>query len=785
MKSKYLIALLIFSCFLSSEEFYDINQINIIELFFIQSNWDEILDDSYSVGNEERLVGTALINGVQYDSVGVRYKGYSSYSANQTKNPFNIKLDYIIEDQKIQDNGTIKLSNGYRDPSFVREVLSYEIARNYMAASKANYAKVFVNDQYIGLYINVQDVDKQFGINHFSPLHDVRFKAEFADHGLHNSTIWGYLGNDPSNYFEYYEKESPLGWFHLMNFLYNFNYHSNQLDEYLDIDTHLWMLAFENLIVNLDSPINYGHNYYLFYDVSNRFIPVIWDLNMSFGGFTNLSDGTQLTFDDMKNLEPLLHISNPDFPIIRKVLSNDTYKKMYIDHIRTIIEDFFINGNYEIRADEIQDIIDAEYLNDPNKFYTYEEYRRNVNFPIFGNWLEPNSIIGITQLMDERSDWLLNHDLFQGNIPEFLSQSYSPTQVEPEMLIWINVEFIDADEVWIYYRTSENTRFIASQMFDDGNHNDVNAGDGIYGISLQTGFDDFQYYFYAQNDEQGKFYPTKASNEFLEIDIQSNLENIIINEINYNSSYDFDPGDWIEFYNRSCTAVDISGWKFMDEDDSHCFVIPDNTIINSGTYRVLCRSFITFENCFPNVYNLIGEIDFGLSGDGELIRLYDASDNLIDWVEYDDRIPWPYLPDGYGNTLELIDSSYDNSEAVSWQASQEYGTPGTENSCYLIGSNSIINSSKIELTNHPNPFNPYTTISFDLPAKDAKNTRIEIYNLKGQKVKTIPVILSGFERSVVWNGDDESGKPVSSGIYYYMLNINGKTEAIKKCLLLK
>ena len=36
-----------------------------------------------------------------------------------------------------------------------------------------------------------------------------------------------------------------------------------------------------------------------------------------------------------------------------------------------------------------------------------------------------------------------------------------------------------------------------------------------------------------------------------------------------------------------------------------------------------------------------------------------------------------------------------------------------------------------------------------------------------------------------WNGDDESDKSVSSGIYYYKLNVNGKTEAVKKCLLLK
>ncbi len=93
-----------------------------------------------------------------------------------------------------------------------------------------------------------------------------------------------------------------------------------------------------------------------------------------------------------------------------------------------------------------------------------------------------------------------------------------------------------------------------------------------------------------------------------------------------------------------------------------------------------------------------------------------------------------------------------------------------------------------ELSNYPNPFNPSTTISFSLTAKDAKNAKIEIYNLKGQKVKQL---VSGIrqlpdgQHSVIWNGDDESGNPVSSGIYFYQLNIDGESVAMKKCLLLK
>ena len=88
------------------------------------------------------------------------------------------------------------------------------------------------------------------------------------------------------------------------------------------------------------------------------------------------------------------------------------------------------------------------------------------------------------------------------------------------------------------------------------------------------------------------------------------------------------------------------------------------------------------------------------------------------------------------------------------------------------------------LNNYPNPFNPTTTINFSLQS----NTEVEltVYNIKGQKIKTL--IKNEFIKgthSIIWNGDDESGKNVSSGVYFYKLNVNGKTEAMKKCLLLK
>jgi len=85
--------------------------------------------------------------------------------------------------------------------------------------------------------------------------------------------------------------------------------------------------------------------------------------------------------------------------------------------------------------------------------------------------------------------------------------------------------------------------------------------------------------------------------------------------------------------------------------------------------------------------------------------------------------------------------------------------------------------------NYPNPFNPSTMISFDLA--EAGNIQIEIFNLKGQKVKTVfQSFLNRGSYKIEWNGVDSTGKPVSSGIYFYRLSTENYTST-KKMLLLK
>ncbi len=103
----------------------------------------------------------------------------------------------------------------------------------------------------------------------------------------------------------------------------------------------------------------------------------------------------------------------------------------------------------------------------------------------------------------------------------------------------------------------------------------------------------------------------------------------------------------------------------------------------------------------------------------------------------------------------------------------------------------LLPTTNYQLSNYPNPFNPSTTISFEINTGNTEDTELIIYNLKGQKVKTFSVILSEVEGrgnkqySVSWNGNNDYNQPISSGIYFYKLRIDGKDINSNKMILLK
>jgi len=259
---------------------------------------------------------------------------------------------------------------------------------------------------------------------------------------------------------------------------------------------------------------------------------------------------------------------------------------------------------------------------------------------------------------------------------------------------------------------------------------------------------------------------------------ESELEDkIVINEINYNSADIFNTEDWIEFYNNTDSLVNLSGWTFKDSDDLHIFVFPDDIILEPESFLVLCRDTTLFASFFPTVNNYIGNLNFGLSGAGELIRLFDNQNRIIDSLTYDDEAPWPLEPDGNGPTLELKDPDSDNALAESWISFDGHGTPGMRNVTHIDDGKTI--SDYDIRQNYPNPFNSGTTIEYSLTFDS--HVEIIIYNVRGQAIKTYTKEKQSMGiHKVNWDTKSNEGTDMPSGIYFYRVNISSNNTLIQE-----
>ena len=250
----------------------------------------------------------------------------------------------------------------------------------------------------------------------------------------------------------------------------------------------------------------------------------------------------------------------------------------------------------------------------------------------------------------------------------------------------------------------------------------------------------------------------------------SELNSIVINEINYNSSDDFDTDDWVELHNKGSEDINISGWILKDDDDTHEFIFPENTVLNSGEFLVVCRDMAAFSALVSGV-DAIGDMDFGLSSAGDCVRLYTHEMVLTDEVCFLSQHPWPASPDGTGATLALKNPSLDNTKPANWYGLSGYGTPGAENLLAL----GALNDPETALQVYPNPVKPgLSSISYFM--NEAGEVTLDVYNVEGRLVKKLYEGMSQQGQVIVsvdFTGD------MHPGVYFLVLHHQGRRSGVR------
>lgn len=735
-----------------AQSLYDTNTIQDIRIVFAQSNWDALLDAQAS-GAEDYISATSVtINGTTFNNVGVKYKGNSTYNPNNQKNPLHIELD-TYETQDYQGYTDIKLSNVAYDPTFVREPLSYSILRQYMHAPLCNYANVYINGTLMGVYVNSESVSKKFVDNHFYSNSNAFFKCNpigGAGPGSSSYPNLAYLGTTVASYEPAYEMNSDTGWEDLIGLTNTLSNNTANIESVLDVDRALWMLAFNNVLVNLDSYSGtFKQNYYLYKDDNGRFNPVVWDLNMSFGVFSATGTIALNNTTAKKQMTQLLHSGDAAWPLIQKLLGVPKYKKMYLAHMATILSENFANGSYLTAAQAYQTLIGPSVQADTKKFFTYAQFLSNLNTDVTGG---PNAAPGISNLMNGRNSYLSALPDFTNTKPTIsnIALSEPNPMVNGNVTILANVVNTNADAVYLGYRANVRQPFTKVSMYDDGLHNDGAAADNVYGASLLVSNVFTQYFLYAENNDAAIFSPERAEHEFytLEADYPTlNPGDITINEImaqNTTTITDADGEyeDWVEFYNNTNSTLSL-----------------DNLYLSDTSTNLLKWGFPSGLTIAPHAFLTVWadedlaqsglHADFKLSASGESVLLSYPDGTIVDSITFGAQtanMGYARVPDGVGSFVVQAPSYNATNNLL---AAQQFG------------------SFNENLKSYPNPTNGVLTLSnraFPIES-------VRVYNLQGQLLSD-----NKFEKVSEANIDFSR---FSNGIYMVTVNNNSSLKIVK------
>ncbi len=427
MRYLYIISICFFcihACAQSGNKVFNDNVLHEVRIIINPAQWFDTLSLDYTRHRDDpdhypEISRPCLFefDGVKFDTVGIRERGNASVFLNtiKYKKPFKIAID-AFKNQKLDGLKNLLLNNSTDDPSFVREALCYKLVRDLgLPAPRTAYAKVYINEQYWGLYILVENVDKTFLKDHFG--------AKGNDGNLYKTAQTGqaYLKEiDIKD--TLYKKKSGLelktnntidDWTRLIHFTEVINHPTqvgfkDSLLRLFNVKDYLTLLAIEQLVYSWDSYWANGNNYYVYEHPDGSIRWISWDMNETFPNKTGL-DLNRLV--GAQYLLPTNHYD--DRPLIKALFSIDEWKTQYYDIVCNILHKQFRVEYVDTTILRWHQLIDEAVYNDTNKFYPYESFDGSLTcdkvstdftFPRSGLRLKRN-LPGIIPFILEQRNW--------------------------------------------------------------------------------------------------------------------------------------------------------------------------------------------------------------------------------------------------------------------------------------------------------------------------------------------------------------------------------------------
>ena len=499
---------------------FDPTVVRELHINFENDDYHNILTEGFFNTPSMRIPASVTFNGATLDSVGVRYKGNSTFclptQQNNVKVPYNLDMNYWISGQKLMDYNKVKLANAWLDPTYCKEYIASRIYRKYLPTPEINLISLHSQGNYTGLYVNTESINKQFLEKHFGEDEGVLFKCDgagvFCDENG-NGTEGGtpslaHLGSDSTSYYDSYTIKSEHGWEELMNLISTLEFTPENIEDVINMDRVMWAMAVNTVTNNLDTYNGYYvHNYYLYQDVEGRFQMIPWDLDNTFGGA--IMGFSFFSPNDIYHFDPFFGgWDNSDYrPLIDLIYNTPMYRKQYIAHIKTVMEESMNQDEIAQEISSLQDIASSYASNDSNGLFSMENYTSNVQEAFWStgfNW----GFAGILSTIEERMAFLSSH-----------AEIDVPSPILGNLSIVNGVAHItayDADEIQLRWTTNSiASNFQSTVMVDDGTQGDEFASDGVFSIPMpnEDGAD-IKFYIRATNSEAMSLSPARAEYEY-------------------------------------------------------------------------------------------------------------------------------------------------------------------------------------------------------------------------------------------------------------------------------
>lgn len=295
--------------------------------------------NSAPIGEVPYISGTVRIDGTLISNVGVRIKGGISAFAN--KRPLKIDFNKYVDDQEYDGMTKLNLQNADVDLTVQREAVVYDMFRKAgVKGPRTAFAKVFFNDTYHGIYIMVEQVDKNFLRNYFADDEGTLYKNKICeleieagpatfDHMEEIAEITATLSGEPFR---------------------------TALENVLATDAFLRYFLLHHFINAVDSPLDVGCNFYIYHEPRTDLLYWIpWDYNLAFYNGANY---------------PI--ITNSIQPVFNKMMSEPHYRDRYLalacDMLQYVLNEAYlfprIDHNVQLIRDDL--MTDPNYLNFAN-----------------------------------------------------------------------------------------------------------------------------------------------------------------------------------------------------------------------------------------------------------------------------------------------------------------------------------------------------------------------------------------------------------------------------------